>query len=65
MRRKHLRMTMRETMTLLGQESFVCWTAHAPPMPPSEHLVEALLRLETFDIENSEAAKLFLLDTLA
>jgi hypothetical protein len=58
-------MTLREVMTLLGQESFVRWTAHTPPMPPSEHLVEALLRLETFDLENSEAAKLLLLGTLA
>jgi hypothetical protein len=65
MRRKNSWMTLREAMTLLGQESFVRWTAHAPPMPPSEHLVEALLRLETFDLENSEAAKLLLLDTLA
>jgi hypothetical protein len=64
MRRKDSWAILREAMTLLGQESFVRWVAHAPPMPPSQHLVEALLRLETFDLENSEAAKLLLLDTL-
>ena len=51
-------------MGLLGVDSFAPWTIDAPPLPPSDHLREDMRRFASFDLENSEAAKLLLLDAL-
>ena len=53
-----------EAMPLIGVDDFLRWTLDAPPRPPSNHLKEALQRLEAFDTLGSEAAKLLLVDTL-
>ena len=64
MRRKYSGFTLRDAMAILGQESFHPWTIDAAPLAPTEHLLEDLRRFESFDLENSEAAKLLLLDSL-
>ena len=56
--------TLKDALQLLGIESFVPWTIPAAPLAVSEHLQEDMRRFEAFDLENSEAAKLLLLDAL-
>ena len=64
MKRKHLVFTLRDAMQLLQVESFTLWALTPPPLLPSEHLLEDMRRFEAFDQENSEVAKLLLLDAL-
>jgi hypothetical protein len=64
MRRKYSGFTLKDVMQILQVESFTRWTPDTPPRPPSEHLQEDLRRFDAFDLENSEAAKLLLLDAL-
>ena len=64
MKRDFSGLTLREVMVLLGQQDFVPWQINAPPRPPSAYLQETLSRLRVFDLTNSEAAKLLLIDAL-
>jgi len=64
MRRKYSGFTLRDAMQMLQVTAFTPWVLAAPPLPPSDHLLEDMRRFEAFDLENSEAAKLLLLDAL-
>lgn len=57
-------MSLKEVMLFLNQGDFTFWRIDAPPRPPSSFLSEALIRLEAFDTDNTEAAKLLLIDAL-
>ena len=57
-------MSLKETMILLQQSDFKLWEIDAPPRPPSAFLQEALRRFDAFNLTNSEAAKLLLIDAL-
>lgn len=49
---------------MVPQENLTPWHFDAPPRPPSPFLMEALFRLRVFDLTNSEAAKILLIDAL-
>ena len=55
---------MKEAMRLIPAEEFIRWKLNAPPRPPSDYFRENLRRLESFDLENSELAKMVLIDGL-
>ena len=57
-------MALKDVMVLLNQTDFAPWRIEAVPRPPSVHLTESLIRLQAFDTDNTEAAKLLLIDTL-
>lgn len=56
--------TLKEVMLLLRQTDFQPWKMEILSRPPSAFLTEALTRFESFDTENTEAAKLLLIDAL-
>jgi hypothetical protein len=56
--------SLKEAMLLIGQSDFQPWQIDAPPRPPSAFLTEALTRFDAFNLTNSEAAKVLLIDTL-
>jgi hypothetical protein len=56
--------SIKEAMILLGQSDFRPWQIEAPPRSPSDFLTEALKRIDAFNLTNSEAAKVLLIDTL-
>src|SRR5579863_2236254 len=64
MKRNFAGLTLRDVMLLLQQTDFTPWQIDVPPRPPSAFLSEALVRFESFDTENTEAAKLLLIDAL-
>ena len=57
-------MTLEDAMPLVAAERFTRWNLNAPPRPPSETLNILLQRLQRFDTEGTEAAKLLLVDAL-
>lgn len=57
-------MSLKEVMLLLKQPDFIHWQIEAPARQPSGFLTEALIRFESFDTDNTEAAKLLLIDAL-
>ena len=57
-------LTLKQAMRLVPAEDLLRWQIEAPPLPPSEILTANLLRLEVFDLTNSEAAKILLIDVL-
>lgn len=64
MKRNFSGMSLKDVMTLLKQGDFQPWQIDAPPRPPGPFLTEALIRLQAFDTDNTEAAKLLLIDAL-
>ncbi len=64
MKRNFSGMSLKEVMLLLKQGNFMPWRIVVPPRPPGPFLTEALVRLEAFDTDNTEAAKLLLIDAL-
>jgi hypothetical protein len=56
--------TLKEAMILLNQADFQVWHIEALPRPPSLYLQETMTRLDAFDLTNSEAAKVLLIDAL-
>jgi hypothetical protein len=64
MKRNYSGISLKDAMLLLGQGDFKPWRIDAPPRPPSGFLREALTRFESFDTQNTEAAKLLLIDAL-
>ena len=64
MRRKHSGFTLKDALQLLRVQSFVPWVMPGNSLPASDHLAEDMRRFDAFDLENSEAAKLLLLDAL-
>ena len=63
-KRNFSKMKLAEAMPLLGTRKISAWTLNAPPRPPSEWLLQALLRFQRFDTVGTEAAKLLLVDAL-
>jgi hypothetical protein len=57
-------LTLKQAMRLVPAEDLLPWQIDAPPLPPSDILTANLLRLEVFDLTNSEAAKILLIDVL-
>ena len=57
-------MTLEEAMQLIGRESLSVWHLNAPPRPPESTLQDILSRLEFFDLQSSESAKILLIDAL-
>lgn len=56
--------TLKEAMFLVPAEDMEPWPISAPPLAPSATLLENLTRIQVFDLTNSEAAKLLLIDVL-
>lgn len=56
--------TLQEAMALVPAERFVSWKISAMPTTPSMTLSDVLIRLESFDLTGTEAAKLLLIDTV-
>ena len=57
-------LTLKDVMQMLHQLDFTPWQLAAPPRLPSDFLQEALRRFDAFNLTNSEAAKLLLIDAL-
>ncbi len=57
-------LTLKQAMQLVPAEDVLRWQMEAPPLVPSDVLNANLLRLEVFDLTNSEAAKILLIDVL-
>lgn len=57
-------LTLKQAMQLVPAEDVLRWQMEAPPLAPSDVLNVNLLRLEVFDLTNSEAAKILLIDVL-
>ncbi|MES2462336.1 MAG: hypothetical protein V4671_17245 [Armatimonadota bacterium] len=57
-------LTLKQAMRLVPSEYLLPWQIEAPPLSPSDILSANLLRLEVFDLTNSEAAKILLIDVL-
>ncbi len=64
MKRVFSSMTLKDVMRLIPSGEFTPWRMNAPPRPPGPFLLEALRRFEVFDVENSEPAKILLIDAL-
>lgn len=64
MKRSFTSLTLEDVLRMLGQDNMQLWQMAPLPHPPSEHLWEDLRRLQAFDLENTEAAKLLLIDAL-
>jgi hypothetical protein len=64
MKRIFSTMTLKDVMRLIPSGEFTRWYINAPLRPPGSFLQEALRRFEVFDVENSEAAKILLIDAL-
>ena len=63
-KRNFLAMKMGEAMRLIGRETLNKWEFHAPVRKPSDDLQRHLQRIEIFDLESSEAAKILFIDAL-
>lgn len=55
--------TLADALAAAGIADFEDWSLEAAPRPPSAHFAERMRRLEAFDTERSEGAKLLLVDT--
>lgn len=64
MKRIFSSMTLKDAMRLIPSGEFIRWHMNAPLRPPGPFLQEALRRFEVFDVENSEPAKILLIDAL-
>ena len=64
MKRNYLALTLEEAMQLIGRESLCPWQPDAAPRPPSDFLKEDLRRLQVFDLQSTEQAKVLLIDAL-
>jgi len=64
MKRNFSALTLKDALLLLQQGELLPWDFQAPPRPPGVFLTEALIRFRSFDTENTEAAKLLLVDAL-
>ncbi len=64
MKRNFSGLTLQDVMEMAEQENLTRWSLDALPLRPSATLIENLRRLEAFDLGNTEAAKLLLIDTL-
>jgi hypothetical protein len=64
MKRTYSALTLAEAMQLVPADRISPWPVAAPPRPPSAMLTDYLSRLQAFDLENTEAAKLLLIDAL-
>ncbi len=56
--------TLKQAMGLIPAEDFIEWRMDAPPVPTSDILSANLRRLQVFDLTNSEAGKILLIDVL-
>lgn len=56
--------TLAEAMQLIPADRMTPWNINAPPLLPSATITDYLRRLQVFDLENTEAAKLLLIDAL-
>ena len=63
-KRKFSDMRLDEVMPLIGVVDFIKWELQANSRPPSEHLLESLRRMDSFDRVRTEAAKLLLVDAM-
>lgn len=54
--------TLKEAMQLIGRDLLLRWNIVAPAPPPSDFLREALRRRQVGELENTEAAKVLLID---
>ncbi len=57
-------LTLKQAMQLVPAEDLQPWKIEAGPFAPSDILNANLLRLEVFDLTNSEAAKILLIDVV-
>jgi hypothetical protein len=64
MKRTYSSFTLKEAMQLLGREILLRWALPPSPRPPSAFLHEDLRRLNVFELENTEQAKMLLIDAL-
>ena len=64
MKRTFGMLTLADAMQLIPAEQFVRWLPTAAPAEASDNLVENFRRLQAFDLQYSEAAKLLLIDAL-
>jgi hypothetical protein len=64
MKRNFSGLTLKDVMLLLNQQDFTRWQLNVSPRPPSDFLQEAMRRFDAFNLTNSEAAKLLLIDAL-
>jgi hypothetical protein len=55
---------LEQAMQLIGRETLIHWQPSVPPRQPGEALQTHLRRLEVFDLESSEQAKILLIDAL-
>jgi hypothetical protein len=63
-KRTYSQLTLAEAMQLVPADRITPWELDAPPRPPSATIQDYLRRLRVFDLENTEAAKLLLIDAL-
>ena len=64
MKRVYSVIGLEEAMRLVPAERLTPWELMAEPQPPSDTMRDYLQRLRVFDLDNSEAAKLLLIDAL-
>ena len=63
-KRKYSGLSLKEAMQMLEIVLVTPWAIQVPPRKPSDHLLEAIRRFESFDLEISEASKLLMVDAL-
>src|SRR5437870_6994796 len=56
--------TLKAALQFLGREVLCPWVLPASSRPPSDFLQEDLRRLRAFELENTELAKMLLIDAL-
>ena len=64
MKRSFSTMTLSEAMQLVPADRLIRWEIPGKPRPLSDTVREYLQRLQVFDLENTEAAKLLIIDAL-
>jgi hypothetical protein len=64
MKRVYSLVTLEEAMQLVPADRLTRWQLDADPRQPSDTIQDYLRRLRVFDLDNSEAAKLLLIDAL-
>ncbi len=64
MKRAFTTLTLEDVLLMTSTRQITRWQLETPPRPPSDHFLETLRRLRVFDLDNTEAAKLLLIDAL-
>ena len=64
MKRVYSVITLEEAMQMVPADRLTLWELNAAPRSPSDTIRDYLKRLRVFDLDNSEAAKLLLIDAL-